>query len=128
MSDEEPKPSNTEAVGALSRISDGTVRSALGLAKTGRIHDLGLELNSGIPHNPEFVRFAMSFTHTPAGSAARSPFQYSLESGFGALHIGTHIDSFIHIRKDGPISGGASCFATADDRCGRRHSDVIWCS
>jgi hypothetical protein len=118
MSDDEPKPSNTEAVGALSRISDGTVRSALGLAKTGRIYDLGLELNSGIPHNPEFVRFAMSFTHTPEGTGARSPFQYSVESVFGALHIGTHIDSFIHIQKDGRIYGGHLASEARDDRAG----------
>src|ERR1700722_10286325 len=121
MSDDERKPPSTEAVGALSRISDGTVRSAIGLAKTGRIYDLGLELNSRIPHNPEFVRFAMSFTHTPEGTGARSPFQYSVESVFGALHIGTHIDSFIHIQKDGRIYGGHLASEARDDRGWKRH-------
>ena len=121
MSDEEPKPSNTEAIGALSRISDGAVQTALGLAKTGRVYDLGLELNSAIPHNPEFVRFAMSFTHTPEGTGARSPFQYSVESVFGALHIGTHIDSFIHIQKEGRIYGGHLASEARDDRGWKRH-------
>ena len=102
----EQKPSRAEAIGALSRISDEVVRGALGLPRAGRVYDLGLELNSRIPHNPEFVRFAMSFTHTPEGTGALSAFQYSVESVFGALHVGTHIDSFIHIQKDGRVYGG----------------------
>jgi hypothetical protein len=103
VSGSERKPASAESIGALSRINDGTVRSALGLAKAGRVYDLGLELNSRIPHNPEFVRFAMSFTHTPEGTGALSPFQYSVASVFGTLHTGTHIDSFIHIQKDGRV-------------------------
>jgi kynurenine formamidase len=114
-------PPGADAIGALSRISDATVRSALGLAKTGRTYDLGLELNSRIPHNPEFVRFAMSFTHTPEGTGARSPFQYSVESVFGALHIGTHIDSLIHIQKEGRIYGGHLASEARDDRGWKRH-------
>ena len=66
----EQKPYRAEAIGALSRITDEAVRSALGLPKAGRVYDLGLELNSRIPHNPEFVRFAMSFTHTPEGTGS----------------------------------------------------------
>src|SRR3984885_2617454 len=115
------KPSRAEAIGALSRISDEVVRGALGLPRAGRTYDLGLELNSRIPHNPEFVRFAMSFTHTPEGTGARSPFQYSVESVFGALHIGTHIDSFIHIQKDGRIYGGHLASEARDDRGWKRH-------
>ena len=56
--------------GALSRIDDTGVRTALALAKAGRIYDLGLEAQCALPHNPEFVRFAMSFTHTPEGTGA----------------------------------------------------------
>jgi kynurenine formamidase len=97
------------------------VRNALGLAKSGQVYDLGLELNSRIPHNPEFVRFAMSFTHTPEGTGALSPFQYSVESVFGALHIGTHIDSFIHIQKDGRIYGGHLASESRDDKGWKRH-------
>ena len=112
----EQKPATAEAIGALSRINDKTVRNALGLPKSGRVYDLGLELNSRIPHNPEFVRFAMSFSHTPEGTGALSPFQYSVESVFGALHIGTHIDSFIHIQKEGRICGGHLASESRDDR------------
>ena len=75
----EQKPATAEAIGALSRIDNEAVRNALGLAKSGHVYDLGLQLNSRIPHNPEFVRFAMSFTHTPEGTGALSPFQYSVE-------------------------------------------------
>jgi kynurenine formamidase len=109
------------AIGALSRINDGIRRGALGLPKAAKVYDLGLELNSSIPHNSEFVRFAMSFTHTPEGTGARSPFQYSVESVFGALHIGTHIDSFIHIQKEGRIYGGHLASESRDDRGWKRH-------
>lgn len=121
MRGDERNPAGADAVGALSRIDAATVRSALGLPKAGRVYDLGLELNSRIPHNPEFVRFAMSFTHTPEGTGALSPFQYSVESVFGALHIGTHIDSFIHIQKDGRIYGGHLASESRDDRGWKRH-------
>jgi kynurenine formamidase len=117
----EQKPATAETIGALSRINNEALRNALGLAKSGQVYDLGLELNSRIPHNPEFVRFAMCFTHTPEGTGALSPFQYSVESVFGALHIGTHIDSFIHIQKDGRIYGGHSASESRDDRGWKRH-------
>jgi len=58
MIDDERKPVEAEATGALSRITDEAVRGALKLPKA--VYELGLELNSRIPHNPEFVRFAMS--------------------------------------------------------------------
>jgi len=116
-----PTARSSEAIGALSRIDDAVVRGALGLARSGRVYDLGLELNSRIPHNPDFVRFAMSFTHTPEATGAVSPFQYSLESIFGPLHIGTHIDSFIHIQKDGRIYGGHAAAQSRDDRGWKRH-------
>ncbi len=110
-----------EAVGALSRIDENTVRSAMALARSGRIFDLGLQINAKIPHNPEFVRFAMAFTHTPEGTGAVSPFQYSVESVFGSLHISTHIDALIHIQKDGRIYGGHAAADSRDDRGWKRH-------
>lgn len=116
------RPSRTrDAIGALSRIDDGTVKGAIGLARSGRVFDLGLEINSRIPHNPEFVRFAMAFTHTPESTGAASPFQYSVESVFGALHISTHIDSFVHIQKDGKIFGGHPASEARNDRGWTRH-------
>ena len=47
-----------EAIGALSRIGEHSVQAALAIARRGHVFDLGLEFNSRIPHNPEFVRFA----------------------------------------------------------------------
>ena len=54
-----------EAIGALSRIGEHSVQAALAIARRGHVFDLGLEFNSRIPHNPEFVRFAMAFTIRP---------------------------------------------------------------
>ena len=110
-----------EAIGALSRIGDEVLRNALALPREGRVFDLGLELNSRIPHNAEFVRFALAFTHTPEGTGARSPFQYSVESIFGSLHIGTHIDAFIHVQKDGHIHGGHLASESRSDRGWIKH-------
>lgn len=109
------------AIGALSMIRQDTVRSALGLARTGEVFDLGLEISSRIPHNANFVRFSMAFTHTPEGTAAESPFQYSVEAIGGSLHIGTHIDAFVHIQKDGKIFGGHAASEARDDRGWKKH-------
>jgi len=109
------------AIGALSMIGQDTVRSALGLARTGEVFDLGLEISSRIPHNANFVRFSMAFTHTPEGTAAESPFQYSVEAIGGSLHIGTHIDAFVHIQKDGKIYGGHAASEARDDKGWKKH-------
>lgn len=109
------------AIGALSMIGQDTVRSALGLARTGEVFDLGLEISSRIPHNANFVRFSMAFTHTPEGTAAESPFQYSVEAIGGSLHIGTHIDAFVHIQKNGKIFGGHAASEARDDRGWKKH-------
>jgi kynurenine formamidase len=116
------QPARTpEANGALSRIDESTVQAALGIPRSGRVFDLGLEINSRIPHNSEFVRFAMAFTHTPETTGAASPFQYCVESVFGALHIGTHIDSLIHIQKEGRIYGGHLARESRNDRGWTKH-------
>jgi len=107
--------------GALDRIDEATVKSALELARDGRVLDLGLELNSRIPHNPDFVRFSMAFTHTPEGTGSKSPFQYSVEVVAGALHVGTHIDAFIHVQKDDRIFGGESVTQARGDDGWKRH-------
>jgi kynurenine formamidase len=112
---------DAEAIGALSRIDSRIVQNALGIPKNGRVFDLGLELNARIPHNPEFVRFALAFTHTPEITSKASPFQYAVESIFGALHIGTHIDAFIHVQKEGRIYGGHLAKDSRDDRGWQRH-------
>jgi kynurenine formamidase len=102
--------------GALSRIDNAAVRAALAIARRGQVFDLGLELNTRIPHNPDFVRFSLAFTQTPEGTGAVSSFQYSAEAIFGALHIGTHIDSLIHVQKDGRIHGGHLASESRTDR------------
>ena len=109
------------AIGALSMIGQDTVRSALALAKAGEVFDLGLEISSRIPHNSNFVRFSMAFTHTPEGTATESPFQYSVEAIGGSLHIGTHIDAFVHVQKDGKIFGGHAASEARDDRGWKKH-------
>ena len=109
------------AIGALSRIGNDTVQAATALARGGEVFDLGLEIGAHIPHNSDFVRFSMAFTHTPEGTGAKSPFQYSVETLTGSLHIGTHIDAFVHVQQNGRIHGGHSVSEAGDDRGWKRH-------
>jgi kynurenine formamidase len=102
--------------GAIARIDAGAVRAAAALARTGRVYDLGLEINDRIPHNPAFVRFALAFTATPEGTGAASPFQYCAEVITGALHVSTHIDALVHVQAEGRIHGGARAADARDDR------------
>jgi len=120
MTGGERKSAAAEAIGALSRINSETVRSGLDLPKSGQVYDLELELNSRIPHIQNSCA-SRSFTHTPEGIDALSPFQYSVECVFGALHTGPHIDTFIHIQKGGRIYGGHSASESRDDRGWKRH-------
>ncbi len=93
--------------GALSRTGPATVLQALGIPRTGKVYDLGLELNDRIPSNAAFTPLALTFTHTPEEAGADSPFQFSADTFSGGLHIGTHMDAFIHIQAEDRIFGGA---------------------
>lgn len=108
-------------IGALGRIDRAVVRSALALASRGEIFDLGLEIGAHIPHNADFVRFSSAFTHTPEGTGAKSPFQYSVEALTASLHIGTHIDAFVHVQQNDRIYGGHGIAAARDDRGWKLH-------
>ncbi len=108
-------------IGALARIDGDTLRGALRLPSEGRVWDLGLELNARIPHNGSFVRFSMAFTQTPESTGAASPFQYCAEVISGTLHVGTHIDAFIHIQAEGHIYGGGLARDARDDSGWRQY-------
>ena len=97
----------SEGVGALSRVDSATVLDALRIPGTGKVYDLGLELNDRIPSNPTFTPLSLVFTHTPEETGAASPFQYSADTFAGGLHIGTHMDAFIHVQAEDHIFGGA---------------------
>jgi kynurenine formamidase len=109
------------AVSALSRIDAPALLAALALPRQGRVYDLGLELNETIPHNPEFTRFALAFTHTPEGTGAVSPFQFSADTIIGALHVGTHMDALIHVQAEDRIFGGDLARDVRTDRGWKRH-------
>ncbi|CAN5359118.1 cyclase family protein [soil metagenome] len=93
--------------GALSRMDSASVLDALRIPSAGKVYDLGLELNDKIPSNSVFTPLALTVTHTPEETGAQSPFQYCADSFGGGLHIGTHMDAFIHIQAEDHIFGGA---------------------
>ena len=110
----------TEALSALARITDQVRREAIGLARTGRIYDLGNTLDSKSPGVPGFTPFTLAFTHTPEMTA---PSGFSLASDMvtGALHAGTHIDALAHIQAEGRIFGGHDASASRTDRGWLKH-------
>ena len=113
----EPAVDRTAGVaGALSRISQATVLDALRVPRTGKVYDLGLELNDVIPSNPAFTPLSLTFTHTPEATGANSPFQFSADTFAGGLHIGTHMDAFIHVQAENRIYGGSLAREVRTDR------------
>ena len=96
------------AKGALARVSPAAVLDALRLPQSGRVYDLGLELNDRIPSNPAFTPLSLQFTHRPDESGKGSPFQFSADTFTGGLHIGTHMDAFVHVQAENRVFGGAA--------------------
>ena len=93
-------------IGALARIDSDKVVAAIRNVRQGRVYDLGLEISDRTPHGPGFAPFSLSFTHTPEGTATRSPFAFSAEVITGTPHAGTHIDALIHVQANGRVYGG----------------------
>jgi kynurenine formamidase len=110
------RPTGDAPSGALSRTGPATVLAAAQIPATGKIYDLGLELNDRIPSNPAFTPLSLAFTHTPEETGAQSPFQFSADTFSGGLHIGTHMDAFIHIQAEDRIFGGALAREARTDR------------
>lgn len=108
--------SQSNSTSALSRIDATALLKAVQLIRRGEVYDLGLELNARIPHNSEFTRFSHMFTHSPAGTGAGSPFQFSADTIIGALHVGTHMDAFIHVQAEDRIFGGELAADVLTDR------------
>lgn len=104
-------------IGALARIGAAQLQAAFELAREHRVYDLGLELGEHIPQGPpgEFVPFTMTTRRTPQGTGASGPFQYSAEAVNGMLHVGTHIDAFIHVQAEGRCYGGERADELRDD-------------
>lgn len=105
--------------GALARIGAQQRRAALGLARTGQVYDLGLELGEHVPQgNPgEMAPFQFSWRTTPEGcERAGHIHQFSAEAVGGALHVSTHIDGLTHVSADGEIFGGHRVAEVRTDR------------
>jgi kynurenine formamidase len=103
-------------IGALARIGSAEVLRAIGLARGGRVYDLGCDVDERMPGGPPdaFPRFARAFCATPGRQDAA--FDYAAEVIFSPLHTSTHIDAFVHVQRDGRIYGGARDADVRGDR------------
>ncbi len=106
--------------GSLSRVGPPEVLAALRLPRTGRVYDLGLEINERIPPGPA-TPFSMAFRVTPEGTGVGEPYQYTAEVIHGNLHCGTHLDALIHVQAEGRVYGGGLASEARDDRGWKRH-------
>lgn len=105
-------------IGALARIGTTERQAALGLASTGVVYDLGLDLGEHVPQgNPgDFVPFSLTWRTTPEGCARHGhAHQFAAETIVGTLHVSTHIDGLAHIAADGRIFGGHAVTEVRDD-------------
>jgi len=91
------------------------------VVRSGRTYDLGLEINDQMPHGAGFAPFSLEFTHTPQGTAAVSPFEFSAETISGTPHSGTHIDALIHVQANGRVYGGHLVTDVLDDKGWKEH-------
>jgi kynurenine formamidase len=107
--------------GALARIDDAIRLAALGTARRGKVYDLGLELNDAIPRNSMFTPLGLTFTHTPEETGKASAFQFSADTFTGGLHIGTHMDAFIHVQAEDRIFGGGLAREARNERGWQRY-------
>jgi kynurenine formamidase len=107
-----------ERLGRLSELNDERVLAAAALVRTGRVFDLGLEINERMPQGARgvFVPFSRAFSATPEGTGGEtSPFTFSAEAVTGTLHTSTHIDALIHIQAYGKIFDGSPASASRTD-------------
>ncbi len=101
--------------GALGRIGAREALAALRLPRTGKVYDLGLEINERIPPGPA-TPFSMAFRVTPEGTGVGESYQYTAEVIHGNLHCGTHLDALIHVQAEGRVYGGGLASEVRDDR------------
>jgi len=92
---------------ALERVGAEHVLAATNLVRTGRVYDLGLDLNSSVPQGPsgEFDPFSFRWVHLPE-PGREGLYQYAAESVGGTPHIGTHIDGLMHATSGMTMFGG----------------------
>jgi kynurenine formamidase len=109
---------STSDIGALARIGTDEVLAALGLARSGRVYDLGLEINEQMPQGARgvFVPFSRAFSATPEGTGSSQPFSFAAEVIIGTQHTSTHIDAFIHVQYEGRVYGGRQATEVRTDQ------------
>jgi kynurenine formamidase len=106
-----------KAIGALARITPEHLVSALSLASSGRVYDLGLELNNEIPQGlpRQMAGFRLTAFRHPTSIKKEYGIEFSTELLVGTPHVSTHVDALNHHQRDGRIFGGASVEEAFDD-------------
>ena len=92
---------------SLERIGPEQVLTAINMVRSGRVYDLGLDLDSSVPQGPpgEFDPFTFRWVHKPE-AGREGLYQYAAESVGGTPHIGTHIDGLMHATSGTTMFGG----------------------
>ena len=93
--------SKSSDVGALSRIGAAEVAAAAGLARAGRVYDLGMELSTGTPDvGLKYSRpFSLIQCRVPEESTSDPDYRgysFSSDAVTSAIHNSSHIDGLVH--------------------------------
>jgi kynurenine formamidase len=93
---------------ALTRVGAAEVQGSAALVRSGRVYDLGLDLNATVPQGVAgaFMPFSFDWMHLPDPCAGAEEFQFAAEGIAGTPHIGTHIDGLMHITSGVRTFGG----------------------
>lgn len=111
------------AQSALERLTEQRLLDAVALVTRGKVYDLGLPLDEGIPqgNNGAFTPFSFTWRVTPEDSGTFGGYQYAAETIIACPHVSTHIDALVHCQAEGRIFGGMTVAEARGDRGFRVH-------
>ena len=112
--------------GALGAMTPASTLAALGLARQGRVFDLGVHLGQAMPHlsRDAVVPFTLTQFRTPASflsDASMLGNSFSVELIQGSVHQSSHLDSLIHAQRHGRVYGNRTIEELLTDRGWRAH-------
>ncbi|MEP7356015.1 MAG: cyclase family protein [Anaerolineales bacterium] len=108
-------------IGALGAMTAASTLAALGLARQGRVFDLGVHLAQAMPHlsRDAVLPFMLTQFRTPASFLTDESMlgnSFSVEMIQGSIHQSSHLDSLIHAQRHGRVYGGQTVAALLTDR------------
>ena len=92
----------------MTNWSGSSIDMALDLTLSGtvRIFDLAVQLHNGMPRHPHHPPFSFAMAKNHGGMGYKNGVSAAMEMFSMGAHVGTHVDGFGHVSKDGKVLGG----------------------